>query len=206
MDIAIDAATDRLVRASTASPRLHYLCPCCSADVIIKAGPTNAPHFAHSKGEADPNCENYFSSSGLSGPYRTGVVQTARDDGTSDTSDLFFEFGVLGPRLAVWLPATGGDDSWTGSIRVEAPRLTRSLTAQHLRQGRFIHLALGQGTWTVSAIGEVSNAYRSRIGLGTNSLDDHLNLFDATRVPGGRIGPASLFGWATPFGLSNEAP
>jgi hypothetical protein len=188
---ALDCATDELTPAVEALPRRLYRCARCQARVKLHVGLIIAPYFAHAVGQADPDCEEYFPSRVVSTGRRLSFGGTDSENETPGYSDLRFEMAHDGPRLSLWLPeCPEGTPLWSGSIQVIAHQLTRTLTAQHLHRGQLVVFPLVDGQWTVSAVGQVSDTYLSQLEVGPNSLESGLNVFDATRVPGRRLGPA----------------
>jgi len=65
MDFAIDSKSGEKIFPSEALRKKRYLCPCCKNQVTVRALESysnRSPHFAHLKGKADKDCENFFSS------------------------------------------------------------------------------------------------------------------------------------------------
>ena len=191
MQIATDATTDSFVHATNALAWRRFRCPRCHADVILKAGASNVAHFAHAKGEADPACENYFSSVYKFTGSQSRFSVSNLDNSTRDIADLFFEVGVSGTRLLMWLPAAGEASNWPGTLQVEAYQVTRRLTCQHLMKGQFVPFELFDGQWQVAVEGDVPESYLANLSIGTGSLGSGLNVFDASRTPGRRLGPSA---------------
>jgi hypothetical protein len=199
VDKALDAATDAITAAVAASPNRRYRCERCQASVILK-GVANKQvriHFAHAKGEADPDCEDYFPRLIPFTGRRSGASDGNEQLRADTSTDLYFDLDASGPTLYVWLPKSRETKSWTGAIGLEAHRVSRRLTSQHLRDGQLISFPLADGQWRISTIGQVSEDYESRLVLGANSLESGLNIFDATHSPGRRVGPS------TPLRLGN---
>lgn len=59
MEYAVNNFTGRLELASTTSGRGQYSCPVCHAKVGLRSGSKRAAYFAHWRGEATPECENF---------------------------------------------------------------------------------------------------------------------------------------------------
>jgi hypothetical protein len=192
VDSAIDAATDQAVLASSASERRRYMCATCYAAVVIKGGSYKMRrHFAHAKGEADPDCTEFFPSRvPYSGRRWTPPSSSVSGSNSWRPGALFFDMTLTGPRLAVWMPEAADSGQWSGAVEVEAHHVVRRMTAQHLQRGQMIAFDLVDGQWSVTVEGEVSEDYLSRLDLGDNSLEAGLNLFDATESPGRKLGPS----------------
>ena len=65
MDFALDRKTGEKVLPLSAIRHRRYLCPCCKKEVTVRGVDIysqRVPHFAHLKGRADKNCENFFES------------------------------------------------------------------------------------------------------------------------------------------------
>lgn len=184
-------ATDTVVLAGDASALRRYVCATCQAAVTLKGGVgKQRRHFAHLAGEADPECEEYYPSDV---PYRGRRVQIgapADEYGTQDRQNLFFDVTPSGPRLYLWMPASLGTETLGGTVDIEAHRVSRRLTGQHLQRGQLVEFALAEGRWRVSLCGEISLDYASRLEIGPGSLESHRNLFDANHSPGRRLGPS----------------
>jgi Competence protein CoiA-like family len=191
VDTATDAATDRLVLAESATRRRRYLCRRCHAEVILKSGMKNAAHFAHAKGEAAPDCEDYFPSAFVYRGRRSTWETLETTERPADSLDLYIEVLATGPRLLLWVPPVENEVAWGGVLQITTQRLTRSLTARHLQRGQFVSFDLVDSTWTVSIDGDVPEDYLSRIDVGPGSLETELNLFDATHSPGRKLGAAA---------------
>lgn len=187
---AVDPVTDTLVLADFASAARSYRCPVCRSRVALRAGSKYAAYFAHVSGQADPNCENYFAGSfQYSGLRRIGPPE-AEDRDTSDTFDVYFDSTPSGLHLGLWFPTARRLGEWTGSIRLRAENTNRLFPMRLLSDGRLVTFPLGTGQWELNSEGEISDEYLSRLELGPGSLERGLNLFDATRSPGRRIGPS----------------
>lgn len=188
---AVDPITDTLVFADVASRSRHYRCPRCKRPVVLRAGSVYAAHFKHVIGQADPDCENYFASAFQYSGLRRVVSPANEGRDTSDTFDLYFDFAPSGAQLGVWLPSSRETGNWTGGIRLTAEHTNRLMVATLLSEGRLVGFPFGSGQWELQAEGEVSDDYISRLELGPGTLERGLNLFDATRSPGRRIGPSA---------------
>lgn len=185
MRSAIDKYTRACVNAEFALPERPYICACCEAPVIVRAGSERAAHFAHRQGRARDDCEQYFPTSvTFTGRPARPIATEARDDqGLSylccvDSSD--------GLMLALWLPPAGAED-WSGSIRFESQDVTRSLRRVQLAQGITIPFPLKDGQWSISVHDEVDERYLARIDVGRRSLELERNLFHATSKDGRAI-------------------
>lgn len=65
MDYALDTQSGEKVFPEGAIRHRRYLCPCCRKEVTVRSVDRysqRVPHFAHLKGRADKNCENFFES------------------------------------------------------------------------------------------------------------------------------------------------
>lgn len=148
-------------------------------------------HFAHARGEADPDCAEFFPSRV---PYagRRWTPQPSSVSGSSSwrPGGLFFDLTLAGPRLSLWMPESADSGKWSGAVEVEAHQVVRRMTAQHLEHGQMIAFELVDGQWSVTVEGDISEDYLSRLDLGDNSLEAGLNLFDATESPGRKLGPS----------------
>ncbi len=190
MDSALDVATDTPVLADDASVKRRYACGTCHAPVTIKGGfGKQRRHFAHVAGEADPDCEEYYPSN-VSFRGRRFVPERALEPHEAwDREDLLFDVTPTGASLYLWIPSTAGTGAWSGTVDVEAHRVARRLTAQHLQRGQIVGFPLAEGRWRISLSGEISPDYTSRITIGPGSIESHRNLFDAVHSPGRRLGP-----------------
>jgi hypothetical protein len=151
----------------------------------------NAAHFAHAKGEAAPDCEDYFPSAFVYRGRRSTWETLETTERPADSLDLYIEVLATGPRLLLWVPPVENEVAWGGVLQITTQRLTRSLTARHLQRGQFVSFDLVDSTWTVSIDGDVPEDYLSRIDVGPGSLETELNLFDATHSPGRKLGAAA---------------
>jgi hypothetical protein len=188
LDQARDRATDQLVSARAALPSRRYRCAVCNAPVHLRAGSDRRPHFAHASGKADPECHEYFPSEA---PYtgRRGLGPQGHADGEGvEGVELFFDLTEAGPVLSLSMPPSAGTGAWTGSIDVEAHRVSRRFTNQHLQNGQRVDFQLSDGQWLIETNGEVSLDYESRLDLGMTCLESSLNNFDAMHSPAPRIG------------------
>jgi hypothetical protein len=190
LDQARDGATDQLVNAVAALRSRGYRCAVCNAPVHLRAGSDRRAHFAHVSGKADPECEEYFPSEA---PYtgRRPLGGAQEHDGGEGLQrvELFFDLTEAGPILSVSMPPSAGTGSWTGSIDLEAHRVSRRFTNQHLLTGQRVNFELLDGQWLIRANGEVSLDYESRLDLGVSCLESSLNIFDAMHSPAPRMGP-----------------
>lgn len=189
MDQARDRATDQRVRARDALTSRRYRCGVCNAPVHLRVGNDRRPHFAHASGEADPTCHEYFPSSVAYTGRRMLPLHANRNVDSGESEDLLFAITESGPRLFVSLPPAHGTGIWTGSVDIDAYRVSRRMTRQHLEKGQMVDFELWDGQWTVKTNGGVSADYESRLDLGTNCLESALNVFDAMHSPAPRVGP-----------------
>jgi hypothetical protein len=141
-------------------------------------------------GKADPECEEYFPSEAPYTGRRPLGGQQEHDDGEGlQGVELFFDLTEAGPVLSVSMPPSAGTGSWTGSIDIEAHRVSRRFTNQHLLTGQRVNFQLLDGQWLIRTNGEVSLDYESRLDLGVSCLESSLNIFDAMHSPAPRMGP-----------------
>jgi hypothetical protein len=189
LDQARDRATDQLVNARAALPARRYRCAVCNAPVHLRAGSDRRRHFAHASGKGDPDCHEYFPSEA---PYtgRRGLGPQGQVGGEGvEGVKLFFDLTDAGPILSVSMPPSAGTGTWTGLIDVEAYRVSRRFTSQHLLNGRRVDFQLSDGQWLIKTNGDVSLDYESRLDLGMTCLESSLNIFDAMHSPAPRVGP-----------------
>jgi hypothetical protein len=188
---AVDTATDTVTLATDAQPGRGYRCARCYAPVQFRAGLERARHFAHAAGQADPDCEDYFGIA-YSGIVRRTLTKVEPGPGrAAEFADLLFDMSPVGPELVVWLPSSTSSGQWDGQIILSAPGLSKSFTRKHLERGQAVRIRLLDGQWSIETEGLVSDDYRSRLRVGPAALESQINLFDATRSPGRRIGPAT---------------
>lgn len=192
MHSAIDRATGDTVLAAQATPRRRYRCTRCDAEVMLRTGAVRIPHFAHVAGEADPDCDLFFSvsSAHLGRPQRRNWSETGEDRASGCA--LFFSEQAGGPQLYFWLPASTSRSNWSGLIRFEANQVTRQLTHSHLERGQLIAFNLLDGQWLITIDGQVSDDYLSQLEVGPGSLESGLNIFLASKSPGPRLGPTDV--------------
>lgn len=182
MRSAIDRITRERVWAGDARGGGLYICECCDAPVHLVRAET--VHFAHRRGRARPDCEQYFPSDIRFSGRPQRPLLSERSEGVP-LSYLAFDMSVNGPELAVYLPPSIGPE-WSGSVRLVAGS-TRTLGYAHLRDGMRIPFRLHDGQWTLSVIGEVADEYLGKLTLGRQSLEQERNLFYAATSTGRRI-------------------
>ncbi len=192
MDNALDCATDVLTTAALASTKRSYRCERCQAGVILKGGPNTAMrrHFAHAQGQADPDCDHYFPSVVAFTGRRALHNREGAEHDISSRSLIYFAMEPTGPKIQLSLPPSPLNDEWSGSVDVVAHRIERRLFKRHLINGSSVRFPLSDGQWSILVSGSVSEDYISRIDVGPGSLESRLNLFDATRALGRKIGPS----------------
>lgn len=195
MRSAIDRSSHELVPAARARRERMYVCPCCDAPVHLVRADTL--HFAHHRGRARPDCEQYFPTE-----FRYGAtsrrLQQAGVQHTAALSYLAFDVTTDGPELSMWLPPAG-DPAWSGSIRLVARSATRTVRHAHLARGMRVPFPLQEAQWTLEIIGEVSDAYQSQLMLGRQSLELERNLFYASIASGRRIEVSDSIGLGDAF-------
>jgi hypothetical protein len=180
---AVDRKTGALVDARSARHGIAYECGCCEAPVVIVRAETI--HFAHRKGRARPDCEQYVVSEiRYSGRPQRPKEHTELE--STDVSYLSFTMSPEGPELSLRLPAVTSN-RWPGTVRLVASS-TRTLGYSHIGVGATLAFALTDGQWTLSAIGEVAEEYLARITLGRQSLEFERNLFRGES--GRQLGPS----------------
>ena len=190
MESATDSATDQIIPAASASHKRRYRCPRCHAKVMLRVGLLRVPHFAHVAGEADPDCENFFSTINPYHGKRSWREQTETGRERLSSCTLFFDQEVTGPTLYLWLPPTRRGPAWTGAITFVTGRITRRFTAAHLIRGQRIAFPLTDGQWSLSVEGDIPEDYLSQLDIGPRSLEAGLNLFAADQSPAIQLGPS----------------
>jgi hypothetical protein len=181
---AIERVTRDRVLAAVARSERQYICECCDAPVHVVRAETI--HFAHRRGRARPDCEQYFPGDVHHTGWPLRPVQGERHEGVP-LSYLAFDMGIEGPELSVWLPPAN-DPAWPGSIRLVASS-TRTVRHTNLDSGMRIPFLLHDGQWTLSAIGHVAEEYLSKLTLGRQTLESERNLFYAFTSTGRRVEP-----------------
>lgn len=69
MQDALERISRKLVNAKNAGRIYNYVCPECSAPVILRAGPERPAYFAHASGLSDEDCARYAAGFGSSAAH-----------------------------------------------------------------------------------------------------------------------------------------
>ena len=166
-------------------------CPTCGAPVFRRAGQERRPHFAHLSRRANPECENYFpstgqaSTSGNTSNFRTS--QTWRERSSLNCGLFLGDVSDEESPLKLWLrvPAVDVKSTQAGNLRIQTGLGFRSYEIEELNGTRLIPLRpqtpIGNCTGTGSLL-----PLASRIAAELDAFKHDRNLFYAEER-GGRL-------------------
>lgn len=101
-------SSDTYIWAHDARPSRSYICPTCSADVILRRGRWRVAHFAHRPGTGKPECENFHPAGGITYAWPPGTVATGAGPSYRPSEPLRLgieiqpEYLVRGRHLRGW--------------------------------------------------------------------------------------------------------
>ena len=200
MDYALDTRTGEKVFPSGAMRHRRYLCPCCKKEVTVRSidrFSQRIPHFAHLKGRADKNCENFFQS--ISGHVSTvkkfsQLVPKNLElnfgakiyDGISkglylvlhgDQIQLYFQFCVKSERSV-----------WSGQITVEALDGVKSYSSRTINGKHEIPVSIGFTEENIKRFGYVDEDIWRLLSSDIPSVSGNMNFFHAPYSNGRMLG------------------
>lgn len=178
----------------------RYLCPCCKKEVTVRSidrFSRRAPHFAHLKGRADKNCENFFESISSQIPvvkkFQQLVPKTLEFnfgpktyDGFSkglylileeDKVQLFFQFRVKSAR-----------SDWTGQITVDSIDGVKFFTANTIAGKHEIPIDIGFTEAKIKRFGSVDEEIWRLLSFDIPKVSGNMVFFHAPYSNGRMLG------------------
>jgi hypothetical protein len=200
VDYALDTRTGEKVFPAGAMRHRRYLCPCCKKEVTVRSVDRfsqRTPHFAHLKGRADKNCENFFESISSQLPAVKKFQQLVPKnlelnfapkifDGLSkglylvlqgDQVQLYFQFRVK----------TGRPD-WSGQITVEALDGVRFFTSNKIAGKHEIPVSIRFSGESIKRFGNVDEEIWRSLSSDIPAISGDMEFFQAPYSNGRMLG------------------
>jgi len=200
MDYALDTRSGEKVFPSGAMRHKRYLCPCCKKEVTVRSVDRfsqRIPHFAHLKGRADKNCENFFESISNQVPTAKKFQQLVPKnlelnfgaksyDGLSkglylvlrgDQVQLYFQFRVK-----------SGRPNWTGQITIEALDGVRFFTSITINGKHEIPVGIGFTDESIKRFGNVDDDIWRLLSSDIPKVSEDMEFFHAPYSNGRMLG------------------
>lgn len=200
MDYALDTRTGEKVFPAGAMRHRRYLCPCCKKEVTVRSVDRfsqRIPHFAHLKGRADKNCENFFESISSQLPAVKKFQQLVPKnlelnfaskiyDGLSkglylvlqgDQVLLYFQFRVK-----------AGRPDWSGQITVEALDGVRFFTSNKIAGKHEIPVSIGFSGESIKRFGNVDEEIWRSLSADIPAISGDMEFFQAPYSNGRMLG------------------
>jgi hypothetical protein len=200
LDYALDTRTGDKVFPSGAMRHRRYLCPCCKKEVTVRSIDRlsrRAPHFAHLKGRADINCENFFASISSQLPvakkFQQLIPKTLEFNFDSTTYDgfskgfylilqedevqLFFQFRVKSAR-----------SDWTGQIEVDSLDGVKFFAANTIVGKHVFPVDIGFTEENIKRIGSVDEEIWRLLSFDMTKVSGNMEFFHAPYSNGRMLG------------------
>jgi len=200
VDYALDTRTGERVFPTDATRHRRYLCPCCKKEVTVRSVDRfsqRIPHFAHLKGRADKNCENFFESISNHVPVVKKFQQLVPKnlelnfgakiyDGLSkglyltlqgDQVQLYFQF-----RLK------GGRPDWSGQITVDALDGVRFFTSNKIAGKHEIPVDICFSAESIKKFGNVDEEIWRLLSSEIPTMSGDMEFFHAPYSNGRMLG------------------
>ena len=200
MDYALDTRTGEKVFPSGAMRHRRYLCPCCKKEVTVRSVDRfsqRIAHFAHLKGRADKNCENFFESISSQVPTIRKFQQLVPKnlelnfgpkiyDGLTkslylvlreDQVQLYFQFRVK-----------SGVANWTGQITIEALDGVRFFSSSTINGKHEIPVSIGFSDDSIKSFGIVDEDIWRLLSSDIPKISQGMDFFHAPYSNGRMLG------------------
>jgi hypothetical protein len=196
MDYALDRITGEIILPIRALSHKHYLCPCCKKEVTVRGVgklSQRVRHFAHLKGRADKNCENFFESTGMSlvstkffNPIIPGIRELQSKIIIEDKFSsglylkvngngwfLYFQFQFNGRQN------TGRQKFWGGQLIIQGSEGVRYFNADDIEGRHEVQVDFNFSKKSISFNGNVDHEIWNKFSSDVPMISGEMDFFHA---------------------------
>lgn len=200
MDYALDTRTGEKVFPSEAIKHRPYLCPCCKKEVTVRSidrFSQRTPHFAHLKGRADKNCENFFESISsytssekkylpFIPKYFENTLREQSNDGFSKGLYLVLDGKEL--KLYFCFHIRKNRHNWTGSVAIDALDGVKFFTENNISGKHDVQVHFNFSEENIKKIGNVDEGIWQFLFFDIPKIKEQIEFFHSPYSSGRMLG------------------